>query len=73
MQKKFNKKGLQINFDLGNKAQELSFNTTSWSYLCKLVKPISQNLSENEYFKFKWNGCTVVFWRVNNQINKEII
>ena len=71
--KHFNKKGININFSLGNKAQELSFNTTCWSYLCKLIKPITQNLAENEYFKFKWMGTTVVFWRINNTIYKEMI
>lgn len=42
---KFNKKGFQIRFDLGNKAQELGYNTDCWSSLCKKVKPIAQNLA----------------------------
>lgn len=68
----FNKKGFQIRFELGNKAQELAYSTDCWSYLCKIVKPIAQNLSEKEYFKIKWYGNTVVFWRINGVIKKYI-
>ena len=69
----FNKKGFQIRFDLGNKSQELGYNTDCWSSLCKKVKSIAQNLAKGEYLKFKWSGNTVVFWRTNDSIYKTMI
>ena len=57
----YNKKGYSINLQLGKQAQEIAFISYIWSVLCKLCKSIALNLSNYEYFKFRWLVNTVVF------------